>query len=74
MSVVPSYIPFCAQRDSATFMSQAENQVCYSGLRMESAVFRIKTIYRNYQRARFIESDRTSFLSYSDFSGGGNAL
>lgn len=47
----------------AAFMSHAENQVRSSGLRMEPAVFRIKTIYRNYQRARFIEFDRTAFSS-----------
>lgn len=46
-------------------MSHAENQVRSSGLRMEPAVFRIKTIYRNYQRARFIEFDRTAFSSSS---------
>lgn len=83
MSVVPPYILFCARRDPTTFMSQAENQVRSSGLRMEPAVFRIKTIYRNYRRARFIEFDRTVSASppFSSlhhprptfFSGGGNA-
>lgn len=60
---MPSYILFRARRDPAAFMSHAENQVRSSGLRMEPAVFRIKTIYRNYQRARFIEFDRTAFSS-----------
>jgi len=29
---------------------------------MEAAVFRIKTIYRNYRRARFIEFEPHRFL------------
>lgn len=72
------FVPEEALGARATLMSQAENEVCYSGLRMESAVFRIKTIYRNYRRARFIEFNHTVSTSCPLFvllppRGGGNA-
>lgn len=63
-----------AQRDSAAFMSQAENQVRYSGLRIES----VRIPYQNHlsklsaSEIYWIRPHR--FSPYSDFSGGGNAL
>lgn len=69
---MPSYIPFCARRDPATFMSQAENQVRSSGLRMEPAVSKpfIETID---ERDLLNLTAPLRFSPSVLFSGGGNA-
>lgn len=82
-----SYILFFVRRSATTSMSRAENQVTLPSARRgwESVPrVRIKTIYRNYRRARFIEFDRiTVFLRVASLFlfffpllrsvGGGNA-
>lgn len=60
MSVVPSYILFCARRETRRHLChKPKTRYVLTDYGWSPAVSRIKTIYRNYRRARFIEFDRT---------------